>query len=373
MSDFQYNANRIFGLDLLRSKAILLVLCSHILWIYPENNSFVSSLFKQFGFWGVELFFVLSGFLIGKILLELYLKEDFTIQSVFYFLKRRWLRTLPNYFLVLILNVIIGVYFQFDLSEIWKYFLFLQNFACSMPKIFPESWSLSVEEFAYLLTPIFLLCFQYLFKIKDKSLQFLINIIVLILFFVSTKLIYNFSVQESTMTGWNDNLKSVVIYRIDSILIGILAAWIHLKRPNFWMKYKVEMMFIGFLLLSFLFLGLGKFNLRIENSIIFWNVIYIPLTSIAFALFLPFCEQFRVAPFWLKKPIVFISKVSYSVYLIHYSLVLFLMKSLIDTTNFSLTQLNCFTVGYLFVTFFLSHLLYRFYEKPIMDLRDKSS
>lgn len=364
--------HRIFGLDLLRSKAILLVLCSHILWIYPENNSFVSSLFKQFGFWGVELFFVLSGFLIGKILLELYLKEDFTIQSVFYFLKRRWFRTLPNYFLVLILNILVGIYFQFDLSEIWKYFLFLQNFASSMPKIFPESWSLSVEEFTYLLTPIFLFLSQFLFKMQDKSKLFLLIVIALSLFFLSTKLIYNFSVEENTMASWNDNLKSVVIYRIDSILIGVLAAWIHLKKLAFWIRYKIEMMFLGFVLLLFLFLGLGRFNLTIENYPVFWNVIYIPLTSIAFASFLPFCEQLRAAPFWLKNSAVFISKISYSIYLIHYSLVLFLMKSLINTTYFSMIQLNCFTVSYLFITFGLSYLLYRFYEKPLMDLREQS-
>lgn len=372
MSEFPHSNNRIFGLDVWRSKAILLVLCSHILWIYPEKKSFVSDLFKQFGFWGVEMFFVLSGFLIGKILLDLFVKREFTIQTVVFFLKRRWFRTLPNYFLVLILNVFIGIYFEFDLSEIWKYFFFLQNFISSMPSVFPESWSLSVEEFTYLLTPLFLFVFQFVFKTKDKLKVFLINILALILFFLIAKVLYNFFAEQNSMGIWNDNLKSVVIYRIDSILIGILAAWVYIKLPLFWTTYKIEMMFLGLLLLSFLFLGLAKFNITIEAQPFFWNVVYMPMTSVSFALFLPFCEQFREAPDWLKKPFTFISKISYSIYLIHYSLILFLLKKYIDTASFSMMQLNCFTAGYLVVTFFLSYLLYRFYEKPIMDLRDKS-
>ncbi len=98
---------RIFGLDALRATAILMVVSSHVLWIYPKSNAFIPTLFELFGFWGVELFFVLSGFLIGSILYKTFVNENFTLKSVFHFLKRRWFRTLPNYYLVLLLNILI--------------------------------------------------------------------------------------------------------------------------------------------------------------------------------------------------------------------------------------------------------------------------
>ena len=59
---------RIFGLDLLRVISIALVLCSHTSWIYPPNSSLFSKMIDMCGFFGVELFFVMSGFLIGSII-----------------------------------------------------------------------------------------------------------------------------------------------------------------------------------------------------------------------------------------------------------------------------------------------------------------
>ena len=157
---------RIYGLDLVRAAAIVLVLSSHVLWIYPPKSSIISQFLQLFGFLGVELFFVLSGFLIGTIFYKLYLKDDFSIQSVFYFLKRRWFRTLPNYYLFLLLNTLIALYIGYSLIEWWKYLFFLQNFHTTMLPFFPESWSLSVEEFAYVGLPFSVLLVTYLLKPK---------------------------------------------------------------------------------------------------------------------------------------------------------------------------------------------------------------
>ncbi|MFD0778212.1 acyltransferase family protein [Flavobacterium myungsuense] len=83
--DINANNHRIFGLDLFRSIAILMVLLSNLLLIYPNLNDKLAQILVLFGFWGVEIFFVLSGFLIGNILFNLYVQNDFTIQSVFSF------------------------------------------------------------------------------------------------------------------------------------------------------------------------------------------------------------------------------------------------------------------------------------------------
>ena len=154
-------SHRVFGLDLMRAMAICMVLCSHILWIYEPNDGIIKQLFALFGFLGVEFFFVLSGFLIGGILDGIYINDNYTIKSVMYFLKRRWFRTLPNYFLILIINIIITVTIGYSLPKLGLYFVFLHNGFSKMPTFFPESWSLSVEEWAYIVLPFSLLLFSH--------------------------------------------------------------------------------------------------------------------------------------------------------------------------------------------------------------------
>jgi peptidoglycan/LPS O-acetylase OafA/YrhL len=86
---------------------------------------------------------------------------------------------------------------------------------------------------------------------------------------------------------------------------------------------------------------------------------------------LPFFSDWESVPKWWRKPVEIISEISYSIYLLHYSIVLFLMKHFIDTSTFNLMQLHLFTLIYLSTTLFLSYLLYHYFEKPMTKLRDK--
>ncbi len=366
------NNQRIFGLDFMRAIAILMVLCSHILWIYPSNNNLISQVCMLFGFWGVEIFFVLSGFLIGKILYRSYIQDDFTIYKVFYFLKRRWFRTLPNYFLILILNIFIAVIIGIDFSHIGHYFLFIQNFATTMNPFFPESWSLSVEEYTYIFVPFSLFIASFFAKPKNKSKRFIVVILILVMSFFINKIIYNFTTSNTMLIQWNVSLKAVVIYRIDSILLGIIASWVSLNYTEFWQKQKRQTAFLGLILLGFLYVGLGFLKITIETNPFFWNVMYLPFTSLAFALFLPFLSQWQKPTTRFVKSITFISLISYSIYLLHYSIILQLMKYFVHTDLLPIFQLHVFTLVYLTITMVLSWFLFRFFERPIMNLRDKN-
>ncbi|WP_313804481.1 acyltransferase [Flavobacterium sp.] len=363
--------NRIFGLDLMRAAAIIMVLCSHVLWIYPESKGFLVEIFKLFGFWGVEIFFVLSGFLIGRILYRLYLKEDFTTKTMFYFLKRRWFRTLPNYYLVLLLNIVIALIIGTSLKDVVFYPFFLQNFAWTMKPFFTESWSLSVEEFAYLFLPLAFLFCSFLVRPKNKSRAFFIIVFILTLLFLIFKLAYQLTTENIDINQWNLSLKAVVIYRIDSILIGVLAAWFSMVFVDIWKSKRFLFALIGLVFVGFMYVGVGFFRLLIDTHPFFWNVLYLPLTSITFSLFLPFLSEWKAESNWLTNSITFTSKISYSIYLLHYGVVLQLMKYFISTEAFSTSMLHGFTFAYLLITFLLSFLLYRYFEKPIMDLRDR--
>ena len=164
---------RIFGLDFLRALAISLVVISHITYLLNFNESSnLVTLIRALGAVGVDIFFVLSGFLIGGIILKRIIAGKTAFKDLLVFWKRRWLRTLPNYFLILILNTIIFYVFNeaFE-NRLVNYFFFTQNFNIGHPNFFTEAWSLSVEEYAYLFLPFLLYLSFYIFKYNSQQLE----------------------------------------------------------------------------------------------------------------------------------------------------------------------------------------------------------
>lgn len=364
------HSKRIFGLDLMRVTAILMVLSSHILWIYPPLSNPLVTLFHWFGYLGVEVFFVLSGFLIGGILLKLFIHNEFALKNILWFLKRRWYRTLPNYYLVLVLNLLIAILVGYNVVDVWKYFFFWQNLTTPMSAFFTESWSLSIEEYAYILVPVILGLMVHVFKPVNKSKFFLQIVCGLILVFILTKVAWHTQHSTPTKEQWNLGLKSVVAFRLDAIFIGVLFSWLHFSCQTFWVKYQVHLAFLGLFLLLFLTFGIASFDVSLQSHPFFWSVLYLPLNSVAIALFLPMLSKWRRLKIsWMEKPIVHISKISYSVYLLHYGVILQLMKYYFPTETLSMQALHAYALIYLGLTFLLSTLLYRYFEKPIMDLR----
>src|SRR3954471_20038191 len=146
---------RVFGLDLLRAAAILMVICAHgFVVLYPHFGEPLG-FFGHGGYYGVELFFVLSGFLIGQILIRN--GADLArAGNVAFFYTRRWLRTLPLFFLFLVVNVVFEHLFRahpVNFREALSHGLFLRHLAGFHMTFFPESWSLAIEEWFYLLFP----------------------------------------------------------------------------------------------------------------------------------------------------------------------------------------------------------------------------
>jgi peptidoglycan/LPS O-acetylase OafA/YrhL len=147
MSKINYD-QRVYGLDVYRAIAIIIVVLGHSSFML---NGTAMENFPWLGLVdGVELFFVLSGFLIGSILIKTIDKNEYklTSKTLFNFWKRRWFRTLPNYYLILIIYTLFVSYgvVDADISQFdWTFFFFLQNFATPFYDFFWESWSLSIE------------------------------------------------------------------------------------------------------------------------------------------------------------------------------------------------------------------------------------
>jgi peptidoglycan/LPS O-acetylase OafA/YrhL len=143
--------DRIFGIDLLRSVAVLFVLILHGGEALDPMPGMVSS-FCEMGWIGVDLFFVLSGFLIGS---QIYSGT----MGAREFWVRRWSRTLPLYYSVLFVYAVVKpflLHFPFQ-GNMPLYLFFGQNFQPISD--FGQSWSLCVEEQFYLFIPLLVLGF----------------------------------------------------------------------------------------------------------------------------------------------------------------------------------------------------------------------
>ena len=104
----EINSSRIYGLDILRAFAILFVVLDHSKHTLQNSNSEIISGISQSYSWyirylvfdGVSIFFVLSGFLIGSILIKTFDRGDLSFKSLVNFWIKRWMRTLPNYLFI---------------------------------------------------------------------------------------------------------------------------------------------------------------------------------------------------------------------------------------------------------------------------------
>ena len=150
--------NRISGLDTLRAVAIILVLMCHYEIFVSHKPTF--GFLGKIGWIGVDLFFVLSGYLISnQIFSSIVNQRVFSLKTFYY---RRILRTLPNYLFVL------GIYFLIPsfreneiLPPLWKFLTFTQNLNLNVGTAFSHAWSLCIEEQFYLIFPILALLITY--------------------------------------------------------------------------------------------------------------------------------------------------------------------------------------------------------------------
>lgn len=357
---FATDPKRIFGLDILRALAIVLVVMGHGKFILNDSILEGFPFFRMID--GVDIFFVLSGFLIGGILLKLLNTSDrFGLKDLGMFWKRRWFRTLPNYYLILLANYIVvkqGIINE-DIEQFNFHFLtFTQNFKEPFYGFFWESWSLSIEEWFYLITPLIILSLGALVSLNRAYLTATILMIVL-------PLVYRCLQFDASMDAfaWDIGIRKTVLSRLDSIGYGLLAAWIYFKHRAFWGKSIVLSTCLGLGLIIFILIfekGVGSF---------YRQTIYFSLLPLSVIFLMPLATSIRSGKGFGAYAIQHISKVSYSMYLINLALVAEIIRD-----NFAPLGGWDAILKYLIywiIVVGVSSLLYKYFEKPIMDLRDK--
>jgi peptidoglycan/LPS O-acetylase OafA/YrhL len=377
---------RVFGLDFLRFLAITSVVLAHgglafVLVtvgtaLFPALAPYASwsGLLWHGGFVGVELFFVLSGFLIGRILLRG--AEDFgQPRNLLHFYLRRWFRTLPLFWLFIVFNILLERFLRdrgIGVTEALGHAFFTRNFHRISLSFFPESWSLAVEEWFYLLFPAVLWLGVRLTKIRFERI-FVASAAVF--FLLATGLRWWGALQPGAV--WDGNQRCVVIFRFDALMAGVIAAWISLRYSAAWKRWAVPSAIAGVAVFSIAYASLWIFTragLGIAEPTFYAKTFRFSVFSLAFALLLPLASQWKprretFAHTGVRK----IALWSYALYLVHWPLFQIAASPRFKPWENQWAPAALLFAGKVALAVALSYLLYRFYEAPLTRMREKFS
>ena len=246
---------RIPELDGLRGQAILLVMVGHYFSVPGVGSvSLLNGYWFRLGWTGVDLFFVLSGFLIGGILLEARGSSNYF--KTFY--ARRFFRIIPLYYAWILLYVILAPLLRIFLSErigpvqpidgsILAHLFFLQNFHEFLKTgasfwWFSSTWSLAVEEQFYLVAPLLV---RYLSKRSLATVLVLVALAAPVLRFV----VRNYFADGAWLAY------RLMPCRADALAVGMLAALIWSSpRARVWLEQHTLILYGLF---TFLFYGVA--------------------------------------------------------------------------------------------------------------------
>ncbi len=222
------------GLDLLRAIAIVWVICDHALVfgvLAPDNQ------IGKFGWMGVDLFFALSGFLIGGQLFRMSEPGERSGPWVFY--ARRLLRTLPAYFVVLALYFAVpGWREQPTIQPLWQFLTFSENWLidASQPRSFSHVWSLCVEEQFYLVAPLIVSLMLVRPRLwKAVTLCAVLVVAGMILRGVIwTRLLAPVPHSPAFWHLWIERMYYPTWTRLDGLICGMVFAAVRAFRPGWW-------------------------------------------------------------------------------------------------------------------------------------------
>jgi peptidoglycan/LPS O-acetylase OafA/YrhL len=217
-------SGRVVTLDLLRGLAAFAVMVPHY-FIYHRRGA--GTLAETISIAAVEVFFVLSGFVLGpQIVLCVTRGNWVTLRT---FLVRRWMRTIPSYIVALLaISIIFG---EIGTPDFYRYMFYVQNlfWQHNTRDFYPVAWSLSIEEWYYAAFPVIVLAFGY-FRRKNPGVWR--QCVIAAIFFIVAITIGR--VAFGSTSDWGAAVRRVVVFRIDSIAYGFLLYLFLLRAKLVW-------------------------------------------------------------------------------------------------------------------------------------------
>ncbi|CAE6811308.1 O-acetyltransferase OatA [Paraburkholderia domus] len=290
---------RAIELDFVRGIAIIMVMGFHFHAVHTDNFliHIVEYPLKNFGREGVNLFFTLSGFLVGGLLLRQY-AETGNIDAK-RFIIRRIFRIWPAYYILIAFHVLAG-------RHPWNTFLFqnlthLQNY---LGTSITQTWSLAVEEHFYLVLPALLL----LFARWRLGAWTIVGVLTGICAVVLTARC--FAVAGGNLEG----AFAYTQYRIDSLLVGVILSAIYWMKPGVYHQLaKRKWLLVASIVALCAWLAFATPHFALDESIGY------TIQAIGFAALIVFVLEYSgsLRSSWVYRGIAWIGLYSYGIYLWH--------------------------------------------------------
>ncbi len=377
------SASRSTGLDAVRTLAIGAVLLCHLPGLQADFfplTPWQTTTSVLLGYYGVELFFVLSGFLIGDILFREVVPAP-SLRTITLFFARRWLRILPAYYIVLLLLTLLE---RSAVVPPWDYLLLVQNYDRAAEHFFPVSWSLTIEHWSYIIAPLVLLVLPRFFARISSSAWQRIALALLTLFLLCT--LARLGATLLAEVAWDAGIRKQIHLRLDAVFFGVLVVGCRHHWTTLYARFTSTPFLLLVLALLLLFIRLQAGVMLADHTpagpdhSLFFQTIGFSLSDLLLALLLPwFADHQRLNTFASQHPFfqrccTWGSRYAYSIYLVHYSVFLALRQTLafLPPTLSPWTQtavVGCAMATALTCSCLLAFLLYHGIEKPGMDLR----
>jgi peptidoglycan/LPS O-acetylase OafA/YrhL len=358
--------HRLPGLDTLRAVAIAVVMVFHLRALLPDSFQPVA----RFGWMGVDLFFVLSGYLIGSQLLKPV--RDGREVSPLEFYRKRAYRILPVYGVVLALYGLWPLWREEPgISPLWQFLTFTENFFdnYSINQAFSHVWSLCVEEHFYLLLPMIV-------GLMSRKAAAWKTVAVLVAFVALGMGIRSYVYFHGLLPMGRDSDDFSVRYieriyyptytRLDGLLAGVALALMRIFRPGWWsaILQRANCLLAGGVVLMGCTLWIFADRFGAVGT-----VVGFPLMAVAMGMLVMAAADGRC---WFGRMRVpgakLVATLSYSLYLMHKEIAhldtLWLPK-VMDARDWR-------TVGVLVVTCVAAAcVMYVVVERPFLALRDR--
>ena len=357
------------GLDTLRALAIALVFMYHYMVFVSREATFGWA--SSVGWVGVDLFFVLSGYLIGNQLFSGLVERRELSLSRFY--ARRALRTWPVFWLVL------AAYFIFPTAmggkpppPLWQFLTFTQNYQLQPGTAFSHAWSLCIEEQFYLVLPLVVLLAV---KVGSSRMQAWLLLLALLAVGIAARwVLWSEYGLESTgkIDGYYPNVYYATLGRFDEFLPGIAIALVKNYHPLLWQRLMARgaALFVVALVAVFVILYGVLRHYYVDNYgyPFFMSVFGYSLVAMAFSLLVASALSPHSPLQRIRIPGVYaLALWSYSIYLTHKP-VGYLLKNYL--APYALSQpIQLFVITAASVA--VGAVLYRLVELPFMQLRDR--
>ena len=299
--------NRQPGLDLLRAIAIVLVVLYHaglFGFVLPHDV-------QRFGWIGVDLFFVLSGYLIAGQLLSALARGKSPNVRRFYW--RRALRILPAFLAIVAICFFLPALREYPvMPPIWKFLAFTQNLGLRGGTTFSHAWSLCIESQFYLLLPLLLLAL-----VRLRRGHWVLPCAVALCGIVIRGLIAhaNLHSPEPSFAVWQKFVYYPTYARLDPLTMGVCLAAIEHFRPKWWtaLMTMAKWIWIPGLAAIVLALSLAEDTLSITSCALGFPLIALGFSALLLCAVSPELPFSRVA----IPGAAFLATVAYSVYLSH--------------------------------------------------------